>query len=194
MKNKPSESNFKLVPGVAGDFVSRAVAICLLLWASGVWASAAALEGIVRTPDGRPIRNAQVRIEAKSGKFVKTATTDAKGHYFCDGLTAGADYKVTVANGSTKAASASIRALAGKPTQVNLEWGLVEGSPKRHMIWVPQETGTHIGSTNGRWVTVDDKTGRVVNDNAEVTSSGAKDWGNGATKNTSDIPPPPVGH
>jgi len=171
----------------------RIIAICLLLWASAVWASATALEGIVRTPGGRPIRNAQIRIEAKSGKFAKTTTTDAKGHYFCDGLTAGSDYKVTVVNGSTKAASASIRAQAGKPTQLNLEWGLVEGSPKRHMIWVPQETGTHIGRTSGRWVTVDD-TGRVVNDNPEVTTMGSKQLGDGGTKNTSDVPPPPVGH
>ena len=57
----------------------RIIAICLLLWASGMWASAAALEGIVRTPKGRPISNAQLRIEAKSGKFVKTTTTDARG-------------------------------------------------------------------------------------------------------------------
>jgi len=168
--------------------------IGLFAFSFNAWSGTPALEGIVRTPDGRPIRNAQLVIQAKSGKFVKTTTTDAKGHYFCDGLTAGTDYRVTVVHGSTKAASSSVIAQAGKPTQLNLEWGLVEGSPKRHMIWVPQETGTHIGSTNGRWVTVDDKTGRVVNDNAEVTSSGAKDWGNGATKNTSDIPPPPVGH
>ena len=167
--------------------------ILLVLVCSGMWASAAALEGIVRTPDGRPIRSAQIRIEAKSGKFVKTTTTDAKGHYFCDGLTAGADYKVTVAHGSTKAASASIIAQAGKPTKLDLQWGLVEGSPKRHMIWVRQETGSHIGNTDGHWVTVDE-TGRVVNDNAEVTTMSAKALQNGAAKNTSDIPPPPVGH
>ena len=172
----------------------RFIAFCLLLWVSSglAWAGGA-LEGIVRAPNGRPIRNAEVRIEAKSGKFVKTTTTNAKGHYFCDGLTAGTAYKVTLVHGSIKAASASIIAQAGKPTQLNLEWGLVEGSPKRHMIWVPQETGTHIGSTNGRWVTVDE-TGRVVNDNPEVTSSGAKQWGNGGTKNISEAPPPPVGH
>ena len=171
----------------------RIIAICLLLWASGMWASAAALEGVVRTPNGHPVRNAQLRIEAKSGKFAKTITTDAKGHYLCDGLTAGADYKVTLVNGSIKAASASITAQAGKPTKLDLEWGLVEGSPKRHMIWVPQETGTHIGSTNGRWVTVDE-TGRVVNDNPEVTSMGSKQLGNGGTRNTTDALPPPVGH
>ena len=193
MKNKLSETKFKFVPGVASDFVSRAVAICLLLWAPGAWASAAALEGIVRTPNGHPIRNAQIRIEAKSGKFTKTITTDAKGHYFCDGLTAGTDYRVTVVHGSTKAASSSVIAQAGKPTQLNLEWGLAEGSPKRHMIWVKQETGSHIGSSDGHWVTVDE-TGRVVNDNAEVTTMSAKALQNGASRNTGDAAPPPVGH
>ena len=171
----------------------RIIAICLLLWASGMWASAAALEGIVRTPDGRPIRNAQLRIEAKSGKFAKMTTTDAKGHYFCDGLTAGTDYKVTLVRGSIKAASASARTQAGKPTELNLEWGQIQGSPKRHMIWVPQETGTHIGSTTGRWITVDE-TGQVVNDNPDVTTMGSKQLGNGATRNTTDALPPPVGH
>ena len=171
----------------------RIAAICLLLLASGVWASAAALEGVVRTPNGHPVRNAQLRIEAKSGKFAKTITTDAKGHYLCDGLTAGADYKVTLVNGSIKAASASITAQAGKPTQLNLEWGLVEGSPKRHMIWVATETGTHIGAANGHWVTVDE-TGRVINDNPEVTTIGSKQLGNGGTRNTTDTLPPPVGH
>ena len=172
----------------------RFIAFCLLLWVSSAlaWAGGA-LEGTVRAPNGRPIRNAQVTIEAKRGKFVKTTTTDSKGHYFCDGLTAGTDYKVTLVNGSIKAASASVTAQAGKPTQLNLEWGLVEGSPKRHMIWVPTETGTHIGSTNGHWVTVDE-TGRVVNDNAEVTRMGTKDLGNGGTRNTTDAAPPPIGH
>ena len=158
-----------------------------------MWASAAALEGIVRTPDGRPIRNAQIRIESKSGKFSKTTTTDAKGHYFCDGLTAGTDYKVTLANGSVKGAIASVRTQAGKPTQLNLEWGQVQGSPKRHQIWVSQETGTHIGSTSGRWVTVDE-TGRVVNDNPEGTNIGTKQLGNCGTRNSTDAAPPPIGH
>src|SRR5262249_59125710 len=101
--------------------------IGLFAFSFNAWSGTPALEGIVRTPNGHPIRNAQLRIEAKSGKFVKTTTTDAKGHYFCDGLTAGTDYKVTVANGSIKAASASIKAHAGKPTNLDLEWDLVEG-------------------------------------------------------------------
>jgi hypothetical protein len=198
MKNKLTEPKIESAFALLVHLFRRipclvaVVLICSSAPAQNLFVSTA-LEGIVKAPDGHPISNAQLRIEAKSGKFVKTTTTDARGHYFCDGLTAGTDYKVTVARGSIKAASASIKAQAGKPTKLDLEWGLVEGSPKRHMIWVPQETGTHIGSTSGRWVTVDE-TGQVVNDNSEVTRAGAKQLGNGATKNTSDIPPPTVGH
>ena len=152
----------------------RTTAICLLLWASAVWASADALEGTVNAPDGRPIKNAQVRIEAKNAKFAKTITTDAKGHYFCDGLATGTDYKVRlVVNGSVKASILNTRTHAGKPTALNFDLRQTKGAPKRHMVWVPQETGTHIGSTNGRWVEVDEN-GQVVNDNPEVIRAGSQ--------------------
>jgi len=152
----------------------RIIAICLLLWASAVWASAAALDGIVKAPDGRPIKDAQVKIEAKSGKFTKTITTDAKGHYFCDGLTAGTDYNVTlVVNGSVKASILNTRIQPGKPTQLSFNLRQEKGSPRHHMVWVPQETGTHIGSTNGRWVEVDEN-GQVVNNaNPDLVRTGS---------------------
>jgi hypothetical protein len=41
------------------------------------------------------------------------------------------------------------------------------------MVWVPQETGTHIGSTSGRWVEVDEN-GQVVNNvNQDVVRTGS---------------------
>jgi hypothetical protein len=169
-----SLSNVIEVDLIKRRYAMRITAICLLLWASGVWASAAALEGIVKAPDGRPIKNAQVQIEAKSSKVTKTITTDAKGHYFCDGLTTGTDYKVTVlVNGSVQASSSNTRTGAGKSTELNFDLrqakGLAKSSPKTHLVWVPLETGTHIGS-NGKWVEVDEK-GRVVNDNAEMVKT-----------------------
>jgi hypothetical protein len=152
----------------------RIAVTCLLLWASAVWAFAAAFEGIVKAPDGHPIKSAQVRIEAKSGKFAKTITADAKGHYFCDGLTTGTEYKVTlVVNGSVKASILNARPVAGKPTELNFDLRQDKGSPKHHMVRVPQEAGTHIGSTNGRWVEVDEN-GQVVNNvNPDVVRTGS---------------------
>ena len=142
----------------------RFIAFCLLLSVSSglAWAGSA-LEGTVKAPDGHPIKNAQVRIEAKGGKFAKTTTTDAKGHYFCDGLTAGTDYNVTlVVNGSVKASVLNTKTQAGKPTALNFDLHQAKGSSKKHMVWVPTESGTHIGPANGYWVEVDEN-GQVVN-------------------------------
>ena len=142
----------------------RFITFCLLLWVSSglAWAGSA-LEGTVKAPDGRPMKNAQVKIEAKGGKFAKTITTDAKGHYFCDGLTAGANYNVTlVVNGSVKASILNTRTRAGKPTALNFDLRQAKGTSKKHMVWVATETGTHIGAANGHWVEVDDN-GQVVN-------------------------------
>jgi hypothetical protein len=153
----------------------RFVAFCLFLWVSSglAWAGAA-LEGTVKAPDGRPMKNAQVRIEAKGGKFAKTITTDAKGHYFCDGLTAGTDYNVAlVVNGSVKASILSTRVQGGKPTALNFDLHQAKSTSKKHMVWVPTDTGTHIGAANGQWVEVDEN-GHVINNaNQDVARSGS---------------------
>jgi Carboxypeptidase regulatory-like domain len=153
----------------------RFIAFCLLLWVSSglVWAGSA-LEGTVKAADGHPIKNAQVRIEAKGGKFAKTTTTDAKGHYFCDGLTAGTDYNVTLlVNGSVKASILNTKTQAGKPTALNFDLHQAKGTAKKHMVWVPTETGTHIGAANGQWVEVDEN-GHVVNSgNQDLVRTGS---------------------
>lgn len=153
----------------------RFIVFCLLLWVSSglAWAGGA-LEGTVKAPDGHPIKNAQVRIETKGGKFAKTITTDAKGHYFCDGLITGADYNVTlVVNGSVKASILNTRTQAGKPTALNFDLHQAKGTSKNHMVWVQTETGTHIGAANGHWVEVDEN-GHVVNNaNQDVVRTGS---------------------
>jgi hypothetical protein len=157
----------------------RFIVFCLLLWVSSglAWAGGA-LEGTVKAPDGRPIKNAQVRIEAKGVKFAKTITTDAKGHYFCDGLTTGTGYNVTlVVNGSVKASILNTRTQAGKPTALNFDLSRAKGTSKNHMVWVPTETGTHIGAANGHWVEVDENGHAVtnsVNDVVQTDSDYAK--------------------
>ena len=62
--------------------------VTFTVWAAGT----SALEGIVKDPTGRPIKGADVRIEAKN--FSKIVKTDANGHYVCDGLGV-ATYKAT---------------------------------------------------------------------------------------------------
>ena len=130
----------------------------LLVTFTGWAAGASALEGIVKDPTGRPIKGADVRIEAKnSSKIVKT---DANGHYVADGLVVGA-YKVTLlVNGQVKATILDAKTQAGKATQLNFGLTGKTASAKKHthMVWVPPDVSTHIG---GRWVEVDDN-GNIV--------------------------------
>src|SRR6266446_3622485 len=140
--------------------------ICLFLLTSSAWAGTSALEGIVKDASGRPIKGAEIRVDSKDGsKFSKMIKTDANGHYISDGLVVGA-YKVTlIVNGSVKASILNATTRAGKPTQLNFDPRQTKGAPKRHMVWVPGETGTLIGG--GRWIDVDEN-GNVVNDSINV--------------------------
>ena len=126
----------------------------LFLTTFGVWAGTSTLEGIVKDPTGRPIKGADVRIEAKG--FAKNVKTDDRGHYISDGLAVGT-YRVSlVVNGSVKASILDAKTQVGKPTQLNFELTAKTASAKihTHRVWVAPDTGTHIGG--GRWVEVDD--------------------------------------
>jgi len=140
----------------------RFIAFCLLLWVSNglAWAGSA-LQGTVKDSGGHPIKGAEIRIEGKN--FAKAIKTDAKGHYFSDGLGVGTKYKVSVVvNGSVKASILDVSPGAGKPADLNFDLRQAKGTSKNHMVWVPTETGTHIGAANGHWVEVDEN-GHVIN-------------------------------
>jgi hypothetical protein len=119
-------------------------------------AAGTSVEGVVKDPTGRPIKAADVRIEAKN--FSKTIKTDTSGHYICDGLGVGT-YKVTlVINGQVKASILDAKTQVGKPTQLNFDLSGKRASAKKHtqMVWIPSNI---IGG--GRWVEVDDNGEKV---------------------------------
>src|SRR5438552_7297548 len=129
-----------------------------------------ALEGVVKDPTGRPIKGADVRIEAKN--FSKIAKTDASGHYISDGLAVGS-YKVTlVVNGSARASTSNAKTQLGKSTQLNFDLAAQTASATKHIhsVWCPNETGTLIGGT-GRWIDVDDN-GTIVSNTGINNNTG----------------------
>jgi hypothetical protein len=88
---------------------------------SGSFSAAAGtlVEGVVKDATGRPIKDADVRIEAKN--FSKILKTDASGHYVTGGLAVGT-YKVTlVINGQVKAVLPDAKTQLDKPTQLNFD-------------------------------------------------------------------------
>jgi Carboxypeptidase regulatory-like domain len=122
------------------------------------------VEGVVKDATGRPIKGADVRIEAKN--FSKILKTDASGHYVTHGLAAGTYKVMLVINGQVKAVILDAKTQLDKPTQLNFDLSGKRASAKKHtrMVWIPSNIiGTNIIG-GGRWVEVDDN-GNIV-DNA----------------------------
>src|SRR5262245_23186125 len=129
--------------------------------AASAWAGPASIQGIVRDAHGKPIKNADVRIDSKDGKQVfNTVKTDSQGRYISQGLQPGV-YRVSlVVNGAVKAAIGNTKAKSDQTTQLNFDLKPVaagqattEQKKGKHMVWMPPATGSHTG---GRWVEVDD--------------------------------------
>jgi hypothetical protein len=125
-----------------------------LLLATFSAAAGTSVEGVVKDPNGRPVKGADVRIEAK--KFSKIVKTDARGHYVFDGLGVGT-YKVAlIQNGQVKG-FLDAKTQAGKATQLNLNLAATtaSGNKKTHWVYLRPDVDTHIGG-GGKWVEVDE--------------------------------------
>src|SRR6266478_4472752 len=141
----------------------------VLLVPFSVYAGTSILEGIVKDPNGRPVKGADVRIEAKN--FSKIVKTDANGRYVCDGLGV-ATYKATlVINGQVKTSIANAKTQAGKPAQVNFNLTGQMASAKKHthMVFMRPDVDTHIGG-GGQWVEIDDN-GNIVKNGTNTGAS-----------------------
>ena len=130
------------------------ILVGVLLVTFTVWAGTSVLEGVVKDPNGRPVKGADVRIEAKN--FSKVIKTDANGRYVYDGLGV-ATYKVSlVINGQVKASILDVKTQLNKATRLNFDLTGKTALAKKHthMVWIPPDINTRIGA--GRWVEVDD--------------------------------------
>jgi len=135
--------------------------IGLILCAANAWAGPASIQGIVKDAKGQPIKGADVRIESRDGKqLLGTVKTDAKGRYTSQGLQPGV-YRVSlVVHGAIKASITNTKTKSDQATQLNFDLKPVAasqasaaGKSGKHRVWVPSNTGSHIG---GSWVEVDD--------------------------------------
>jgi tetratricopeptide (TPR) repeat protein len=69
--------------------------VSLAFFAVSGWAQTAAIEGVVKGPDGKNLPGAQMKIDRLDVRGNYTVKTDKRGHYFYGGLPGGS-YKVAV--------------------------------------------------------------------------------------------------
>jgi hypothetical protein len=127
---------------------------------ASAWAEPASIQGIVKDAKGQPIKGADIRVESRDGKqLFNTVKTDAKGRYIAQGLQPGV-YRVSlVVEGAVKTSIMNTKTKANEATQLNFDLKPTNASEAaalkkgKHMVWVPSNTGSHIG---GRWVEVDE--------------------------------------
>src|SRR4029453_14789627 len=131
------------------------------LCVANAWAGPASIQGIVKDAQGKPIKNADVKIESQNGKqLFNTVKTDTQGRYISQGLQPGV-YRVSlVVKGAVKAAIGNTKTKSEQATQLNFDLKPVaagqasaEQKKGKHMVWMPPSTGSHTG---GRWVEVSD--------------------------------------
>lgn len=143
------------------SYLFRLVIAGFAVAAGNLCAGSPAIEGTVTDTNGRPLSGADVRIEKSGGSsWNKTVRTDSRGHFISDGLVAGGNYRVNlVVSGAVKASINNVVTKA-EPTQLNFDLRKNTGSARsgtskkgKHMVFVPSDTGSHIG---GRWVEVDE--------------------------------------
>jgi Carboxypeptidase regulatory-like domain len=132
----------------------RTMILAALVAMAGVFSGAAfgqSIEGVVRGPDGKALKDAEVRVERKDNKSLVTTKTDARGHYSYARLSPGV-YKVSVVLGGAEKSSVNVKTTT---TNSRIDFDLKPAAAKKvkHYVWVDPPTGSHMG---GGWVEVPD--------------------------------------
>jgi hypothetical protein len=125
------------------------------------------IEGVVRGPDGKALKDAEVRIEQKSNTSVVTAKTDTRGHYSYSRLSPGVYTVSVVLNGAVKS-SVNVKT-ATKNSKIDFDLKPTGTKKVKHYVWADAKTGTHMGSG---WVEVDDAGNAAPGALNSQTSSG----------------------
>ena len=125
------------------------------------------IEGVVRGPDGKALKDAEVWVEQKGNKNVVTTKTDARGHYSYSRLSPGV-YTVSVVLDGAGKSSLNVKTTT---TNSRIDFDLKPAAAKKvkHYVWVDAKTGTHMGSG---WVEVDDAGNAAPGALNSQTSSG----------------------
>ena len=174
---------------------SRVIGLVLLglaLMTGGAQAQGFSIQGNVKGPDGKPVNNASVRIERKDAKAtLNEAKTDRKGNYGFNGLASGS-YKLTALVNNVPTSIDNVKTRPNGVVRVDFDIkptaAKAAGKKPKHMVWMPAQTGTHIG---GRWVEVEDGSTVLGTERVDKASAEAFRRLQGTQSNPTDVT---VGH
>jgi Carboxypeptidase regulatory-like domain len=128
--------------------------LALLLSGGSAFAQKSAIEGVASDAKGGPLKKASVRIQQEDARTPAIVlNTDAKGHFVASNLPAGTYTVAVLIGGRVKYSAAHVKAPKGQTVQLSLG-GMTTAvattnSPgKKHALWVPEQTGSHLG---GHW-------------------------------------------
>jgi len=125
------------------------------------------IEGVVRGSDGKPVKDAEVRVEGKGKRIVATTKTDARGHYSSNQLSPGV-YKISVVMDGAVKSSVDVKT-ATSTSRIDFDLKPAAAKKVKHYVWVDPKTGSHMG---GGWVEVDDSGNAPAGASNTQTASG----------------------
>lgn len=129
------------------------VCFSVLFAASSALAQKSTIEGIATDTNGRPLKNADVRIQQETTKSPAiTVRTDAKGHFAAADLASGTYTVTVVVNKSVMWSGTHVKAANGKTVGLNARANnravASSNTPKKRAVWIPDRTGSRLG---GHW-------------------------------------------
>jgi hypothetical protein len=147
-------------------FISSFLVAAAFAFSPSTPAQASGIEGKVRGADGRPVQNAEVRIQRqdKTGAPV-TIQTDAKGRYVSSKLPAGT-YRVSVVQNGAVKSNVTMKTV-GEPARIDFDLQPT-GRTIKHYVLV-SGSGTHLAA---QWIEVDANGTPIAGWNNTINNNG----------------------
>ncbi len=148
-----AQSANSLIEGIWFMFYRTIFLAAASVAVAGVFSGAAlgqSIEGGVRSPGGKAVKDAEVRVERKDDNSVVTTKTDSRGRYSYSRLSPGVYTVSVVLDGAVKS-SVNVKTTTTK-SRIDFDLKPAAAKKVKHYVWVPARTGSHMGSG---WAEVD---------------------------------------
>lgn len=141
--------------------IARFTFSALALFAASAFAQTSIIQGNVTGVDGRAAQGAQVRLQPARGQLEPIVVkTDSRGRFVANNIAPGPYNISAVGAGGVTSPVQAIKVQSNKPITIAFDLRntggartAAKGKKKTKFVWVPDQTGSHIG---GHWIEVDE--------------------------------------